>query len=393
MLFSTSVVARLPLATFSIGLLVHVEQLTGSYAAAGAVAGALAVAQGAGGPVLGRLVDRRGQTVVLLSSALVAGTALAAVARVPAGTPLPVLLALATVIGFATPPIGACLRTLIPALRPGEDQQRRAYAVDAAATELTWVSGPPLALALGALAGTGVALTAAGAVLIAATTVFALSPVSRAWRPAGTRRTGGSALASPAMRTLVTVMAGVGVLFGATEVAVAASSGPAAGVLLGLWGVGSLAGGVVAARLGGGATGGRSFAVLLAALGVSHLALVAAPSGVVPAAVLITVAGSLIAPILASAYAMVDRAAPAGTVTEAFAWLATATAVGTAAGAAAGGALADLAGARSGFVLAGGAAVGAAVVALLHIPVTAPRREGPPPAVRVAAGGGPDVRE
>lgn len=372
MLFSTSVVARLPLATFSIGLLVHVERLSGSYTAAGAVAGALAVAQGVGGPLLGRLVDRRGQTVVLLGSALVAGPALIAVARMPAGTPLPVLLVLAALVGLATPPVGACMRTLIPALRRDPESQRRAYAVDAAATELTWVSGPPLALGLGALAGTGAALTAAGAVLIVATALFALSPASRGWRPTGARPKKAGALASPAMRTLVTVLAGVGVLFGATEVAVTASAGPAAGLLLGLWGLGSLAGGIVAARLGGGATEGRPFALLLAALGVGHLLLVAASARVVVAAALIAVAGSMIAPILASAYAMVDRAAPASTVTEAFAWLATATAIGTAGGAAAGGALADLAEPGSGFVLAGAAALAAALVALTRIPSARP---------------------
>lgn len=372
MLLSTSIVARLPLATFSIGLLVHVEQLTGSYAAAGAATGALAVAQGAGGPLLGRLVDRHGQTVVLLGSAIVAGTALSTVARLSPGTPLPVLLALAAVIGFATPPVGACLRTLIPSLHQGAERQRRAYAVDAAATELTWVSGPPLALALGALADTGAALTAAGAVLVAATALFALAPASRHWRPAHTRRTGGNALASAAMRTLVTVMIGVGVLFGATEVAVAASAGPAAGLLLGLWGAGSLAGGVIAARLGGGATDGRSFALLLAALATGHLLLIPASAGTAASAVMITVAGSMIAPILATAYAMVDRSAPPGTTTEAFAWLATATAVGTAAGAATAGALAELTGPTSGFVLAGAAALAVALLALSRIPAAGP---------------------
>lgn len=368
MLFSTSVVARLPLATFSIGLLVHAEHLTGSYAAAGAACGALAIAQGTGGPLLGRLVDRRGQTVVLLGSALVAAAALATLAALPVGTALPLLLALAAIIGFATPPIGACMRTLIPVLRPGADQQRRAYAVDAAATELTWVAGPPLALAAGAFAGSGAALTAAGAVLIAATALFALSPASRSWRPAATERAGGSALTAPAMRTLVIVLVGVGVLFGATEVAVTASAGSGAGLLLGLWGVGSLAGGVVAAKLGGGARNGRSFALLLAALGLGHLILVAASASLIAAAVLIAVAGSMIAPILASSYAMVDDAAPAGTVTEAFAWLATATAIGTSVGAAAGGALVDSAGPTSAFVLAGGSALAAALVAAVRIP-------------------------
>jgi MFS family permease len=372
MLFSTSVVARLPLATFSIGILVHVQQLTGSYAAAGATAGALAVAQGIGGPLLGRLVDRRGQTVVLVGAAFVAGMALAGIAAMPAGTPLPMLFVLAATVGLATPPIGACMRTLIPLRQPGVARQRRAYAVDAAATELTWVSGPPLALAAGTFAGTGTALTTAGLVLIVATTAFALSPASRGWRPVPVTRSRRSALGTPVMRTLVIVLAGVGVLFGATEVAATATAGPAAGLVLGLWGVGSMAGGVAAAKLGGGATAGRGFTLLLTALGVGHLILVAASASLIALAVAIAVAGTMIAPILASSYAMVDEAAPAGTVTEAFTWLATATAIGTSVGAAAGGALADTAGPASAFVLAGGAAIAAAVVAAVRLPAGRP---------------------
>jgi len=361
MLLLTSIAARLPLATFSIGLLVHVEHLTGSYTAAGVVAGALAVAQGAGAPLLGRLVDRRGQTAVLLGSALVAGAALAGVAAVPAGTPLPVLIVLAALIGVATPPVGACMRTLIPVLVPGAERQRRAYAVDAAATELTWVAGPPLALTVGAVAGSGAALTAAGAVLVAGTVLFALSPASRGWRPEPAGPAGrGGALASPAMRVLVLVLAGAGVVFGATEVGVTAAAGSRAGLLLGLWGAGSLAGGVLAAKLGGGAAAGRGFTLLIGLLGLGHLVLVGAAVHPVTFAAGITLAGSMIAPVLASTYAMVDGAAPAGTATEAFAWLATATAVGSAIGAAAGGALVDSAGPTSAFVLAGVAGLAAA---------------------------------
>ena len=361
MLLLTSIAARLPLATFSIGLLVHVEHLTGSYTAAGVVAGALAVAQGAGAPLLGRLVDRRGQTAVLLGSALVAGAALTGVAAVPAGTPLPVLVVLAALIGVATPPVGACMRTLIPVLVPGAERQRRAYAVDAAATELTWVAGPPLVLTVGVVAGSGAALVAAGAVLVAGTVLFALSPASRGWRPEPAGPAGrGGALASPAMRVLVLVLAGAGVVFGATEVGVTAAAGSRAGLLLGLWGAGSLAGGVLAAKLGGGAAAGRGFTLLIGLLGLGHLVLVGAAVHPVTFAAGITLAGSMIAPVLASTYAMVDGAAPAGTATEAFAWLATATAVGSAIGAAAGGALVDSAGPTSAFVLAGVAGLAAA---------------------------------
>src|SRR4051812_5983742 len=84
-LLAVSIVARLPMATLAIGVLVHVQRASGSFAIAGAATGTLAVAQGVGGPLLGRLVDRRGQTRVLVVSALVAGAALVAIALLPAG--------------------------------------------------------------------------------------------------------------------------------------------------------------------------------------------------------------------------------------------------------------------------------------------------------------------
>src|SRR5882757_8144633 len=90
-----SIVARLPLAMLGIALLVHVVHLTGSYAAAGIVSGANAVALGVSGPLLGKLVDRRGQTCVLLVGGWVAGALLCALAIVPVGAPLPLLVALA----------------------------------------------------------------------------------------------------------------------------------------------------------------------------------------------------------------------------------------------------------------------------------------------------------
>src|SRR3978361_2380965 len=93
-LASISIVARLPTAMLSIGLLVHVRHLTGSFAPAGMVAGAFAASLGIGGPLLGRLVDRGGQTKVLLTGALVAGAALVGIAALPAHAPVAVLVAL-----------------------------------------------------------------------------------------------------------------------------------------------------------------------------------------------------------------------------------------------------------------------------------------------------------
>jgi MFS family permease len=366
-LFGLSVAARVPLTMLSIALLVHAQRLTGSFAAAGLVAGAYAVALGVGGPVLGQLVDRRGQTSTLLASASASAALLVAVALLPAGAPFPALLGLAAAIGLATPPLGACLRTLLPGLLPDPAAVRAAYAVEATASELTWVSGPPLALGLSALWSTGAALVFAGAVLLLGTAAFAVQPASRAWRPArGAGRARGGSLSAPAMRTLVVVLVAVGALFGAVEVAIAAAadglgSAAAAGPLLGIWGAGSLLGGLLAVRLGGGAHGATGLSLVLCALTAGHLLLVPAAGSVLAMAAVLLVAGAAIAPTYATVYAMVDRAAPAGNATEAFAWLATAVAIGASVGAAVAGALADSAGPAAAF----GLAAGAGAVALL----------------------------
>lgn len=370
-LVGVSLLARLPFASLSVGLLVHVERLTGSVAAAGLVAGTLTVCAGLGSPLLGRLVDARGQTAVLVASAVAATAALVALAAAPAGAPLVLLAALAAVVGLATPPVGACTRTLLTTLLTAA-QARSSYALEAAAVELTWIAGPPLVLAAGAVWSTGAALAAAAAVLAVGTLAFAAHPASRAWRP-GTRpaRRRGGALATPAMRTLVGVLLLAGALFGAVEVATVTTAGEhggtaVAGPLLGLWGLGSFAGGLVAARAGGGARTGRGLVLLLAALAGAHLALAALADSTVALAVGLLLAGTLIAPTFATMFALVEHAAPAGTVTEAFAWLSTAVATGAAAGTIGGGAVADAAGPATAFALAGASGAAAAFVAALR---------------------------
>jgi MFS family permease len=371
-LFSVSIAARLPTVMFGIGLLVHAQRLTGSFAAAGIVAAALAGSLAVGGPLLGRLVDRRGQTGVLLAGAAVAGTALFALATLPVGTPLPVIVLLAMALGLGNPPVAAATRSLIPALLRDAEAVRAAYAAESAAVELTWIAGPPFVLMLGAALSTGLALAVAGGILVAATIAFAAEPTSRSWRPEpGTERPRGGSLRTPAMRSLLSVETALGFLFGAVEVAVVAAAESlgakgAVGPLLGIWGVGSLVGGLVATRAGGGARTGAGRALVLGVLTVGHLALTAAAGSVVGLAIVLGLAGTMIAPTFATVYAMVDDAAPAGTVTEAFAWLSTAGAVGGSIGSAVAGAVAQGAGAAPTFLLAGGAGVVAVVVAVLH---------------------------
>lgn len=181
-----------------------------------------------------------------------------------------------------------------------------------------------------------------------------------------------------AMRTLVIVLIAVGVLLGGDEVAVIAAanaleSTAAAAPLLALWGAGSFVGGLLTARFGGRARTACGLAFVLAALTAGHLALIPAAGGVVALGGALLLSGGAIAPTEAAIYAMVDDAAPAATLTEAFAWVATAIAVGGAVGAASTGLLVARAGPTAGFALAGAAGALAVLATLLRSRTLAPR--------------------
>jgi predicted MFS family arabinose efflux permease len=179
-------------------------------------------------------------------------------------------------------------------------------------------------------------------------------------------------------------------VFGAVEVAVTAAaqslgSTTAAAPLMALWGAGSLSGGLIAVRFGGGAHTAKGLAQVVGALAAGHLALVAAAGSLLAVGAVLFLAGAAIAPTFASVYAMVDRAAPAGTATEAFAWLATATAIGGALGSACAGIVADHSGAAATFALAGGAGALAVLATTLRARTLPGSAASPIPCARALA--------
>jgi predicted MFS family arabinose efflux permease len=372
-LLGASLVARLMLPFFGVGLLIDAQRLTGSYAAAGVVTGVYAISVGLGGPGLGRLIDGRGQTPVLAGAAILSALLFVAAGLLPAGTSPFVLIALAAAAGLATPPLVPCLRTILPDVVDDADALRAAYALDAAVTEGTWIAGPPLGLAVAGLWSPGAALAAGGVVLLVGTCAFAAQSASRRWhaphqRTATSRRT---PLGDASVRSLVLVAAAMGLLFGAAELgvtAVATSHGgaSAAAPLLALWGVGGLLGGLAAGRLGGGARDPRGLALVLTGLAGGHLALALTTDSLASTAIVLILAGTAIAPTYATLYSMVEQTSPAETLTEAFAWLAASAALGNALGTAIAGTLLDGAGPAAVFVFAGIAGAAAVVVTVLN---------------------------
>jgi MFS family permease len=378
-LLGSAVLGRMPIGMAGLAIVLLVRQAGGSYATAGLVAGSYAISLGLTAPLLGRLIDRVGQTRVLLASAGVSAAAfvaLAVAAEAGSRALLPVLAALA---GASLPPVAACLRALWSELLGRGDELQAAFAVEAIVQELIFVTGPPLVALLAALFAPAAAMLGIAVLLLAGIAVFASAPASRAWRTQGRAADWAGPLRSPGIRSVLTCIVVLAAAFGAVEVAVPAAaerlgSRTLAGPLLALWAVGSMAGGLAFGGRGAGRPPERRLVAMLGlvAAGIALLALV---SGRLQLGAGMVAAGLGIAPAIACLYLLVDRLAPQGTVTEAFTWVNSAFGTGIAAGNASGGALVHRAGTDAVFLLAAAAVVAAALLARVRRAALAERSD------------------
>jgi MFS family permease len=347
LLLAASVLARLPYGILGLSTLLFVQEQTGSFGSAGVVSASAAFAAAAAMPGLGRLVDRLGQTRVLLGTVVVqVGGNVALVALGLAGAPTAALVAVAIAGGAAVPPVGPALRGLWGEVLDGDpDRMRSALALDAIALEVVFVGGPLVAALVIALASPAAALLTGVALSAAGTAAFAAAPPSRAWRSADrTDRGRLGPLAAPGVRTLLLSTAGLGVAFGSMEVALPAfgvehGSRSLGGVALAAFAVGSAAGGiwygaVAPVRV-------RDAYLVLSVLMPLGVVLVATAWSTPALIALAPLAGVVVAPLTAAQNELAGALAPAGSLTEAYAWVVTALVAGLSAGIGLGGALVD----------------------------------------------------
>jgi len=341
----------------AVALVLFIHGETGSFGSAGLVAGAFAIGVGATGPLLARLIDRRGSRLVIVPGALVTAAGFVAVVvlgKEGAGS-IP-LAAAALLAGAGTPPIGGVLRQHWSELVPPSELQT-AYALDAVSIETIFVSGPLLAGLLAAVFGPSVGLLVAavfgglGSVLFAA-----LLDVAPGDEPEAEKHWLG-ALQSPTLRVLVLAGIPMGASFGALDVSL-----PAFGAD---HGAAALGGPLNAAVAFGSLLGGVAFGLRPLALGppqraalrlgtlmaITYLPLPFA-TGVPEMFVFATVAGLCIAPQITVRNNLAQMSLAAGTVTEAFTWLSLAATFGASIGAAAVGPLVEAAGWRAGAAVA-----------------------------------------
>jgi MFS family permease len=369
-LFASALVARLPQGMSSLAILLLVRSTTHSYAAAGVAVGGFALATAACAPLIGRLVDRFGHARVLLPFACSqACVYVLLVVGAQAGAGVVVLVVLSSLCGALLPPIAPAVRALLREVFEDRAVLETAYALESILQETVWIAGPLIVALVIAVTSPEAAVALLGAVCIIGTSLFLRSPVVRSSstsRGAGVERV--SALASPELRALLGPVALTGVALGGVEVglpslALHAGSRPASGLLLALWSLGSMAGGLwYGARVWRSPLSTR-YQLLLVGLLVCTAPLIAARS-IAAGIVCSVLAGLAIAPVFSCQYALVGRAVTQGSETEAFTWVSAALIGGLAAGSAIGGAVIGPGGVGAPFVFSCLASLLAAVIAV-----------------------------
>ncbi|WP_460861155.1 MFS transporter [Nocardiopsis coralliicola] len=387
-----SLAARLHIAGMPIAVTFLVADWTGSYAFAGLVAGALTVGTALGGPVRGRMADRRPADRLLTVSAAVYGTGLAAMAVLPADLWwAAVPLAVAT--GLFQPPATQIGRSLWPRITKGEVRQTL-FAAEATLQELLFIVGPLLAALVVGFGGGRIGIAVLGGIACVGAAGFAAAlrraghtapPGDRGAAPAKSRSLLADRQILIVIGVIMLLVAGLGSI-DLNMVAWARELGAPsyAGGLMAVYAFGSLVGGLIAGTLAGRpriarrAFGAAAGPLLLIPLlpPVLHL-----PTPWLVAPVLFA-AGLAIAPTVAAVTERVGALAPEHRRGEAYGWMTTATTGGIALASPLTGWLVDQGGIALGVA---GAACLAVAAALLSLALRAPAEESP-----AAQQGGPE---
>ena len=361
--------ARLPMSTMTLGIVLLVAGRTGSYGLAGTVSGVYMVTAALSSPVLARLIDSRGQRRLLVPCMLGFAAAMVLLVLAVEGdwpTPLPHLMAGAA--GIMYPPVGACIRARWTQVLEAGPSLQTAFAFEAVVDESVFIFGPVLVTLLATRVHEAAGILAV--LVVAVSGGLRLASLVDSEPPTGdsTRRSGAGDLLGG--RWLAPVVAGavcLGLLFGSCEVIAVAFADEhgepgVVGYLLAVWAGGSLIAGLVTGSVQWQLpvlTRYRAGAVVLAASMlplpfVDHILLLA---------VVLFLGGFAISPTLVSIVSLIEVNVPQTRLTEGMTWLGTGLNFGVAPGAAVSGLLIDHYGASTAFWLPAVAGVLAAGIA------------------------------
>lgn len=337
-MIAAQLTARFPNGMSSLAILLHVEQQTGSYGAAGLVLAATSVGQAVAGPITSRWMGVWGMRRVITLTLTVCVVAVLALALLPLN--LAGYMALGMVAGLSTPPIQAAVRTIYPKL-VNSTQLTPLFSLDASLQEIIWILAPVVITLVSTQIGTIEGLLLVAIILVAGGAWFILSPeVGRVRIPRSRNPLGRVVLKPPVLLATVIGFLLIGAC-AAVEVGVVATfehGSLAAGLVLAVFSVGSLAGGLAFGHIPIGPWAmARRLLIVTIGLGLTMVML-----NVFWLGGTLILAGIGIAPALAVLFAITSASVKFSETAEAFGWAGTGQLIGAAAGSAVAGFLVDV---------------------------------------------------
>jgi MFS family permease len=362
--------ARLPIAMAPIGIVAMLSQTRGEYWIAGAVSATFALTNALVAPQVSRLVDRFGQTAIIVPSTIVSVIAFALlILSANQDWPEWTLFASA-LLAAAMPSMPAMLRARWTEIFRDRPELNTAFAFESAADELVYIAGASLSVGLAVSLFPEAGMLISTLFLAVGTAAFALQRSTEpAVRPAaaGTVRTSAIRLRSVQIITLALIF--VGSMFATAEVTTVAMTKElgqpgAASFVIGVYAIGSFVLGLVLGALNLRTPLQKQLLIAVSVLAVTALPLLIADT--VPfLALAVFVSGIAISPTFITAFGLIERRVPESMLTEGVTWVTTGIGIGMALGAFLAGWVVDNFGAQNGFWLS--VAAGAAEVVTIAL--------------------------
>jgi MFS family permease len=349
-IIAAQLTARFPSGMLSLAYLLHIEHIHNSYGAAGLVLAATSIGQAIAGPLTSRWMGVWSMRKVLVLTMVVCTISIFCMAFIV--MPVWAYMIVGLVCGLSTPPIQPAVRTIYPKM-VNSKQLTPLFSLDASAQEIIWVAGPVITTFVAVQISTSLAIVLAGVLMVGGGLWFILSPEVGRVRIPRSKRKLGVVLKKPAV--LLSTITGF-LLIGACAaveagvVATFGEGGAESGIILAIFALGSLVGGLALGHLpvGPWAMARRMFAVFVG------MALAMASLDFWWLAIALLIAGIGIAPALAVMFAIVSATVKFSDTAEAYGWVGTGQLIGAAIGSAIAGFLIDANGAIGGFMVAAG---------------------------------------
>lgn len=345
--------ARMPMAMAPIGIVAMLSQTHGEYWLAGAVSATYALANALIAPQISRVVDRLGQSRVLIPSTLVSVVAfIALILAANQGWPNWTLFA-AALLAAVMPSFPAMLRARWSELFRDRPELNTAFAFESAADELVYIAGASLSVGLSVALFPEAGMAISTGMLALGATAFIAQRSTEPKVRTSAGAPGRSAIRQRPVQIITLALVFIGAIFATAEVSAVAITEElgqpgAASLVIGVYAMGSFVVGLIVGALNLKLALQKQLAIAIGIIAVTTLPLLVVDT--VPLlAFAVFLSGVAISPTFITAFGLIERRLPEAMLTEGITWVMTGIGIGMALGSFAAGWVVDTCGASNGF--------------------------------------------